>query len=141
MVITDNNISTSVFNEIRTVLVAASLHTTNSTTSVETTASVLAAYNDQASNKTQVVIVPITKAEDTFFFSSTEGKKTINVMIECYANNTLGIDQLSDQVETALKVNSIVGINLEDINTDYTLTMENDQKFYRKTVIAVYGRV
>jgi len=140
MTINDNTLSTDMYTAVRTLLVNANLQTTNSTTGVTTNASVLAAYNDKSPNRPQVIIVPMTKSEDTFFLGSTEGNKIINIPIECYGKNTLEIDQLSDQIETALKLNNIVGVNLNEINSNYTFQLSNEQKYQQKTIVAVYNR-
>lgn len=140
MTINDATLSTDVYSEIRTLLVSANLHITNSTTSVETTASVLSTYNDKDNKRPQVIIVPVTKSEDTFAFDGSQGTKMINVLIECYAENSLGVDQLNDQIEYAVKTNKIDGMSLNDITTDYTFNTMSNQKYQQKTITLTYLR-
>jgi len=140
MAITDSTLYTSVFTEIRNKIVAKAPYVTNSTTGATTLASIKAVFNDETPVRPQIVIEPVSKSESSFKFSSTEGKKFINITIECYYKNTLGIDQLAEQVEEALKVNDISGIDLVGITSDYALNLDNEDKYHLKTLTASYDR-
>jgi len=140
MAISDSTISVDVFTEIRNKLVSTAPYVTNSSTSATYAASINAVYNDKNTTKPQIVIYPARISEDTFRFGGTEGKKAVNVNIECYYQNTLGVDQLSDQIKTALKANDIIGIDLVGIVTDYAFTNPAESKFHLKTMTFTYTR-
>ena len=83
----------------------------------------------------------IDKTEDTFKFNDSEGKKEINVNIDCYYKNTAGVDEMADQIETAIKANSIDGINLTSLSSAWAEPLTpNETKFHIKTVTATYDR-
>jgi len=140
MTITDSTIYTSTWSDIRTKLIASAPYVTNSTTGATTAASILATYNDKLPNRPQIVIEPIVKNEDTFKFGGTEGKKFINVTIECYATNGLGVDQLAEQVEVTLKANDINGIDLVGNTSDNAINIDNEEKYQLKVLTFSYDR-
>ena len=138
--VSDSTLSTDVFTEIRNKIVAAAPYVTNSTTSSTSAASILAVHNDTKTTIPQIVINPIVYDEANWKFGGTEGKKFINVIIDCYYKNTLGIDQMSDQVLTALKVNDISGIDLVGVTGDYAFNVNNEAKFHLKSTTFTYDR-
>lgn len=140
MVISDQNISTSVFDEIRTILVAADLKVTNSTTSAETSASIVASFNDKDPSRPQVVINPIDYDKGRFKFGDNQGGKFIRVVVECYYKNTLGIDQLSDQVDYAISEATVDGMEMVGVTTDYAFNLNNDNKYHQKSVQFTFDR-
>ena len=140
MAVTDANIYTSVWSEVRTLLVAANLVVTNSTTSQTTLASVNASFNDKNLSKPQVVIQPIDKDEAAFKFGSYEGKKMINVFVDCYASQSQQIDSLAEQVESYLKLNIINGVELVGITCNNGVSINNDSKYFLKSITLSYDR-
>jgi hypothetical protein len=123
MSISDSSISTDVFTSIRSILVTAAPKVTNTTTSKTKTASINPSYNEKDTTLPQIVINPAGIDEAGFRFSALEGKKFINVTVECYYTNTLGIDQLSDAVKTAVKTacfdGTLTGMDLVGLVEDY----------------------
>jgi hypothetical protein len=140
MAIADSSVNTDVWNEVRTLIVASAPYITNSTTAATTAASINAAYNDKSQTKPQVVIYPITKDEDINKFGSNYGKVLINVQVECYAGNSLGVDQLCDQVETSLRATNIPGISLVAVGSDISFVNPNEAKFHVKSLTFTYDR-
>jgi hypothetical protein len=73
-------------------------------------------------------------------FSSAQGKKDINVVIECYSDKTIGVQQLADQVAHSLKGTVIDGIELVNIDKDYGFNSPNENKMHLITLTAHYTR-
>jgi len=140
MAISNSTLNVDVFSEIRALIVANTPYVTNSTTASTTAATINAAYNDKPSIKPQIVINPINKDETKDKFGSNEGRKFINIVIECYYSNTLGIDQLADSVEYTLKHNEIVGIEMVGVTSDYAFNMAAKSKVQLKTLTFTYDR-
>jgi purine nucleoside permease len=135
--VSDSTLYTDVWTEIRTILVAAAPSVTSPSAA---SASINASYNDKASTKPQIVIQPITKEENEWFFGSNQGSKILNVIIDCYGRNSLGADELQQQVEDALKTNAVDGIYLSGITSNYVFGEVNDCKYHLKSTTFTYGR-
>jgi hypothetical protein len=144
MAINDATLKVDVYTTIRDVLVAAAIKVTNSTTSGTKTASVLAAHNDKRTTVPQIVISPASVSEGEFKFGDLEGKKFINVNLECYYKNTLGADQLDDACVAAIKAAlldaTITGMDLNAVDSDYGFANPNEAKFQFKTVSFTFIR-
>ncbi len=141
MVINNSTLYTDFYTAIRTLLVAANLQVTNSTTSSSTTASVLAQYNDKQSNTPQVIIEPINKSEGPRYkFGSNEGKKVVNATITAYYKNSLGVDQLKEQIEVAMKGNEFDDLMLIGITVDNAFINPNEAKYHSSSLTFVYDR-
>lgn len=138
MTINDNTLSNDVFTAIRTIIVAAAPKVT--TSSGTKTASVLAAYNDKTNSVPQVIIYPVSYSEDNWKFSSSQGKKMINVLVECYYKTSLGVDQLQDIVTHAIKTTDISGMELVGVIVDTAFVNPNDQKYHMKGITFVFDR-
>lgn len=131
---------TDVFSSIRSALTAQTIYITNSTTSATTAASINASFNDKNQTKPQVVIYPISKDETINKFGQADGKQLINVRVECYAENTLGVDQISQQVEEVLRTANIAGIELVALGSDYAFVNPNEAKYHYKVLTFTYDR-
>lgn len=144
MSISDNTLSVDVWNTVRSVLVEASIKITNTTTAGTKTASVLASYNDKKPSVPQIIIQPIDSDESEYKFGSSNGRKFINVTIECYYQNTLGVDQLSDGSKAAIREacedGTITGMDLVGVTETYAFTDPNQTKFHLKTVTFTFDR-
>lgn len=140
MAISNSTLSVDVFSEVRALIVANAPFVTNSTTASTTAASINVAYNDKASTRPQVIINPMTKNEKKDKFGSNEGRKFINIVIECYYSNTLGIDQLADSVEYTLKHNDITGVEMVGVTSDYGFNTVAASKSQLKTLVFTYDR-
>ena len=144
MAINDSTLSTDVWTTMKTVILAAAPYITNSSTAATTVAGIETAYNDKAVTKPQIIINPIEKGEGEYKFGSRYGKRDINVTVDCYYKNTLGTDQLSDQVEEAkklaLEAGTILGIDLYAISTDQAFVDPNQSKFQMKSVTFSFRR-
>jgi hypothetical protein len=140
MSITDASLNTTIWNEIKTVLVDAKIFITGSQSTITTLATINAAYNDKLAHKPQVCIYPIEFNESEWKFSSNEGKKFINVTTECWAGNTLNVDELAQQVAYAVKHNPVDGISLVGITSNYAFNTAADSKFHMKVVQFTFDR-
>jgi len=138
--VTDNTLSVDVFTSIRSLLVATQPFITNSTTSATTSAEIRATLNDMGAIRPQIILNPISVNESEWKFGSFQGHKLINIVIDCYAGNTLGVDQLRDQVSWLLKENPINGIELVGISDDYGASTVNDEKYHLVSITASYDR-
>ena len=138
--VSDNALNVSVWDAVRTALTASTIFVTNSTTNVTTRASIEAKYNDKAYTP-QVIISPAEYNENNYKFGSNIGKKDINVTIECYYKDTLGIEQMADQVDTLIK-NSIstLGMDLVGVTTSYAYAGVNDTKVNLLSLTYTFNR-
>ena len=147
MAINDATLSSDVFTTVRSVIVNAVpkiTYTDKSAASKTKTASVLAQYNDKTPSAPQIVILPSDVSEDSWRFGGTEGKKFINVMLECYYTTTLGVDQLADTIKAAIKTacenQTISGMELVGISENYAFVNPGDMKFHLKTLTFTFDR-
>lgn len=140
MTISDSTLSTTFWTDTRAIIVAAAPYVTNSTTSGTTAASINAAYNDKTASRPQIIINPINYSEDTYKFGSNQGKKLINLTVDCYASNSLGMDQLADQVIDAMKGTDIDDAEIVAISTDVAFVNPNEAKFHLKSITFTYDR-
>ena len=140
MTISNSTLYTDVWNTIRTILVSTPIYVTISTTSETTAASIVAEYNDKSPSRPQIVLHSMDKSEDGYFFGGNEGKKLIDVTVDCYYSNSLGMDQLSEQVENLVKNNVITEMELVGITTDTAFTNPNTTKYQFKTIVFTYDK-
>ena len=136
--VSDATLRTDVWTAVRTILVSAALQVTDGSTVKNAT--VGAAYNDKNTSKPQVIIYPMSHDESEYKFGSDQGKKLINVTLEAYYSNTLGVDQLSDQIDVALKETPISGAELIGVTSDYTFTNPLESKFHSNVMTYTYDR-
>jgi hypothetical protein len=78
--------------------------------------------------------------ESGYKFGSGQGRKFMNITVECYSENTLGIDQLSSQVRDAISTASIDGMELVAVSSDYAFTNPDVNKFHLKTITFTFDR-
>lgn len=137
MTINYNTLGADVWNAVRTKLVDANLTVTNSTNATTYTANITGAHPDKVNKKPHVVINPVDAPESQFRFGGSEGKKFINVIIDVYTSNPVHLEQLTDQIRTALKANDL-GINLVEISDSTLFVNPEFQKYHQKTIVASY---
>lgn len=137
MAISDSTLTADIFDSIRTKLVAANLAITDGAVYP---ASIGASFNDKNPSRPQIIITPVTYDEGTYKFSSKQGKKSVNVVVEVFYSNTLGIDVLSDRVVDIIKDNDIDGLNLVGVASDYAFNSPGDNKWHLKTLTFGFDR-
>ena len=137
MTINYSTLGADVWNAVRTKLVNANLTASNSTNATTYTANITGNHPDKVNNKPHVVINPVDAPESEFRFGGTEGKKFINVIIDVYASNPIHVEQLTDQIRTALKANDL-GINLVEISDSTLFVNPAFRKYHQKTISASY---
>jgi hypothetical protein len=140
MAISDSSLSVDVWNEMRTCLVAAAPYITNSSTSATTAASIKATYNDETASKPLIVIEESTTSESMNKFGGTEGRKFINVTVDCYYNNSLGTAQLVDQCRNAIKAYSWPGMEVVAFAEDVAFNTSNRSKVFLKSLTVTFDR-
>jgi len=147
MTISNATLSSDVFTTVRSVLVDAAIKVSYTNKEAQTkykSATVLAQYNDKSPSVPQIIIMPAGISEDNFKFGYSEGKKFININVECYYKTTKGVDELSDAVKVAIKDacedGTIVGMDLLAISEDYAFVNPNDMKFHLKTLTLTFDR-
>lgn len=140
MSISDATVSVDVFNEVRTALVSASIKITEETGGATKTASVVSAFPNDRKSVPLILITPITKSENEFKFGKTTGRQFINVTVDCYYITTRGIEQMSDQVETAIKATTFSGMELVGITSDTGFSDQNSGQYYVKSLTFTFDR-
>jgi len=141
MTINNATLSVDVFNALRTVLTTpATPFITNSTTNATTLSSVNAAYNDKTPTRPQIIINPITFDEAQYKFGSSIGKKIISVTVDCYASNTLGTDQLGDQVYNRITSTDFDGMSIVGVTSEQAFTNPNTTKYQLKSYTFTFDR-
>ena len=138
--VSDATLSSDIWTEVKNKLVSASIIITNETTSSTTAVTINGQYNDKAPTRPQITINPVIIEEGTWKFNVKQGKKLINVVVDCYGKKTLDIDQMDDQVRDILKDNDIGGIDLVGITGDTAFNTSADQKFNLKSSTFTYDR-
>lgn len=131
-------IRTDTWTAVRNTLVAAALQVTDGSTVKNAT--VAAAYNDKNTSKPQVIIYPLNKDESEFKFSSDDGKQMLNVTVESYYSNTLGVEQLDEQIEEAIKADVPSGMELVGITSDYTFTNPLETKYHSIVTVFTFDK-
>ena len=111
MTINDQTLRQNVWSTIKDIIVDLGPYVTNTSTGATSLASVKGVYNDESTNRPIVVINPIQVTNvGKKFNDNTPGKRQINVVVDCYYNNTLGSAQLMDAVDYALTNTDIAEI-------------------------------
>jgi hypothetical protein len=141
MSISDATLSSDVWTAVKTLLVSATPTVTLGGTSPTTyTATIAASYNDKAIATPTIVVNPIDIDEQVIKFGNTRGTQVITVTMDCYYKNTLGVDQLADQVINALATTAIEGLPLSGWTTTTAWVNPNEAKYQLKTVVAAFRR-
>jgi len=139
MAISDQTLSSDIWTEIRTVLVNASITVDSKSATIQATNADTTDSNGTA-RKPFIIITPVNLDETKDKFGSNQGKKFINVFIDCIYKNTLYVDSLADQVTYALSENNISGIELIGVTSDYAFTDPNQKKYHEKNLTFTYTR-
>lgn len=139
MTINDETLAKDIWDEIRSKLVG-NVFITNSSTAETTQATIAAQYNDQKTSRPQVIIQNLADAEDGWKFGSKEGKKAIDVFIDCYAPSTLGTAQMKGQVCSILKEDDIEGIELIGVESNAAFINPNELKYHIYNITFTYNR-
>lgn len=142
MAISDSTLSQDVWSDVRSALVSASIVTSlvSGTTVSTSNANITGQYPEKTVSKPQIVILPINLSEDTYKFGNNYGRKLINVVIECYSDKSVLVDQMADMVKEKLSTNGITGIDLVGLSEDYAFSSPGENRMHLKTVVATYRR-
>jgi len=140
MAISNATISSDIWTTIKTIILAAAPKVTNSTTFAEKTAGIYASYNDKNFKMPGIVIDPAEISESDYKFGTNIGKRFINVTVACYYKNTLGTDQLSDQVINTIAEADISGMELIGFDSTQAFVDPNQAKFQLKTITFSFER-
>jgi hypothetical protein len=136
----DKTLKVDIWSAIRSALVGK-VYVSNLATTTTTGASIVATYNDDYPTKPIVEIMPLRVEELFDEFNNIQGNKDIAVTINCYYKNSLGVDQMDDQITDILKTTKIDGISLRSIYSDYGIPLTpNDNKYHIKSLSISYNR-
>ena len=139
MTITDETLSSDVWTDIRAALVASSISVDSKTATIQATYADIQDNNGSA-RKPFIIIHPINLEETKDKFGSNQGKKFINVFIDCIYKNTLYMDELADKVTYSLSNANILGISLIGVTSDYAFTDPANKKYHEKNLTFSYVR-
>lgn len=134
----DRTLSTDMWTAIRASIVAVAPTITDGST--VKTASIKASYNDEETNKPQIIIYPVSPDETKDNFGSDFGSYTIDVRIDCRYSTSIAIDQLRDQVSYALSTTYIPGVELVRVSSDSDFAEVGDAKYHINVISATYTR-
>ena len=140
MAINDSTIYNDVWVEVKNKLVTTGLYITNSETSATTAVSIEAAYGDEIVTRNSVRIYPARLDEEFDKFSSNQGKKDINIIIDCVGKVGKYADELKGQVRNILIANDITGIDLVGLTDNGFFTPVSREKFYGQSLTFTYMR-
>lgn len=131
MTVTDRNIYTTFYTDLKAILVAGTISYTPTITSAD---------SDKTFSKPTVAIHSLDKDEDNVFFGSSEGKKTMNVVIDCHATTAKKAEEILEDVEYELKNNKIQGVKLSSITSNYNKDLINELEMKYKSATFTYTR-
>jgi len=141
MSISDATLRTDVWTTIRSILVGK-IKVTNTTTSATKTASVLATYNDKRPSLPQVVMPPIELSKNEFKFGENQGKRFINITIYCYYEDSVGVDQMANIVDStiidAIEDKTLNDIEMVALSEDSAFMDPNQSKYQLKTMVYTF---
>ena len=140
MTISDSTLYVDIFADIRAVLVAAAITTTNSQTSATKLASVSGNFNDDDLPKPLVIINGSEKDMARFKFGKARGREFVNVTIDCYYKGSLGIGQMASQVEAAMLDNSWDGMDIIAVSSTDGFLEVNEAKYHIKSITFTFDR-
>ena len=139
MAIADQTLSSDVWTAIKTALVAATIVVDGKAATIQATYADVQDGNGSA-RKPFIIVHPINLDEVKNKFGSNQGRKNINVFIDCIYKNTLYMDELADKATYALSEANINGISLIGITSDYAFTDPANKKYHEKNITFSYLR-
>ena len=134
MTISNSTLYTDTWLAVRAILVSASITVEGDSISI------VASYPDAKKSKPVLVIQPILKNESLDKFGSSEGKKAVTVVLECYDTSTKRVEYFSQQVEAAMKAGSLDNLELMSIDSDWAFQTPGNNKQVLKTISLGYDR-
>lgn len=142
--VSDSTLVQDIWTTVRNTL-ANNIYVVNSATTTTVMATVVAAYNDKINPKPQVVVYPVSYDEANYKFAGGDwtqrnGRKVINIDIECYAGNSEFVDQMDDQIRQAMSELYMDGIDLTGITSNYVFNDYNQNKYHTKGFTFTYVR-
>lgn len=142
MTISDDFISTSAYTDVKAILLSASIisSTISGSVSSSSSASIVGAFSDEHKNHPQVVMSPAIISEQDYKFGGAYGKRTINMVIECYHPNGRAVDYMADMVKAALANNPVDGLSLVGVSEDPDFASPGDNKVKSKILVFTYVR-
>jgi len=134
---------TSIFSSIKTALTAASL-TTSDLSSSSLPVTIKGVYNNNKDKRSLPVLV-INKASivpvDTPFFNSDkafDSRREVHVLLDVYATKNTHIDQLSDQIDNYFTLNRVGGLSLIGFDEDDELQTPNSNLAHHKSLMLTF---
>lgn len=144
MSITDTNIYTTTWKAIKDILVAANIQAERDDGNTKNASVKPAFVNDRTAMPLLVVQEVAKPSEADYKFGSNEGKKTLAVTVDCYTITSKGVEQLGEQVESAIKTalgnGTLIGIDLIDISSDNSFVDPNFGSYKNKSITFTFLR-
>lgn len=138
MAINDDHLFTSIWNDVKTVLLAGNIIASSGSTT--SSVSILGEYNDSHTNHPQVIIYPVVLSEDSFTFQGQYGKRTINVIIECVHTNSRAVDYMAETVHAIMTSTVFDTMALVAVHDDPDIGFPGDRKVLSRIQTFVFER-
>lgn len=135
--VSHSTFTSDLWTEVKDKLVAATIQTTSSS-GVTNTVSVKPAYSGDEPDTPIIVVHPVVVDESGYSYGGSTGQKTGNVVVDCVASNTMFLDQVGDQVSSALNANDLAGVDLVNYASDFALNAPGQQKYFLKSFTFTY---
>lgn len=129
--VTDRTIYTDMYDEIKAILVA---------NSISHSPVITGSNADGTFTKPTVAIHPLDKDEENVFFGDSEGKKILNVVIDCLGSTGRDSKEIMQDVEYYLKNTKIQGIRLTSMTSNYSFDLVSDTKMKMQSSTFTYLR-
>ena len=107
---------------------------------LSSTATVVAAYNDEINSYPLVVVNPVDKGRDNPTYDRTYWTNGLTVNIDIFAKKNKEVDQLADEIDTLISPLKILGVQLSGLTESRGYPTTNDNKLHLKTMIFTYMR-
>lgn len=141
MAITDSNLRSNVFTDMKAFLTSASLSASDlQNSSISPTFK--GVYTNSASDLPCIVInnASITATDKIAFNDGFDSQKNVFVELQIFSKNNAHIDQLSDQIHSAFQSSTLTGLSLIGWDEDYLLTEPSNNTVHMKSLFLTFQR-
>ncbi len=139
MAISDETLSSDIWKTIRQTLVDASITIDSKSVTIQAS-NADTTDNNGSARKVFIIIHPVNLDETKDKFGSNQGKKFINIFIDCIYNKVGFVEELADKVNYILSEANISGLDLVGITSDSAFTDPNRKKYHEKNLSFAYMR-
>lgn len=141
MTITDGSLRSNVFTDLKSFLSSANL-TASDVTNSSIPVSLVGMYNNKKNTLPVMAISnpQVSSGDKIAFDTGFNSQKNIFVSLDIYSKVNAHLDQISDQVASALQSSSISGLSLIGWDEDYELQEPADNVVYHKALFLTFQR-